>query len=77
MNPERQASEIVADFAAAADRLADMAKGWAAGRFRHHDVSNADAILRGLSALLIELRQGAGAREPSRNFREPLRGAGK
>lgn len=59
MNPERQASEVVADFAAAADRLADMAKDWAAGQFRHNDVSNADAILRGLSALLIELRQGA------------------
>lgn len=58
MNPERQASEIVADFAAAADRLADMAKDWAAGRFRHHDVSNADAILRGLAVLLIELRRG-------------------
>lgn len=59
MNPERQASEIVADFAAAADRLADMAKDWAVGQFHHRDVSNADAILRGLSALLIELRQGA------------------
>lgn len=77
MNPERQASEIVADFAAAADRLADMAKDWAVGQFRHHDVSNADAILRGLSALLIELRQGADAREPSRDFRESSRGAGK
>ncbi|WHZ20702.1 MAG: hypothetical protein OJF55_002851 [Rhodanobacteraceae bacterium] len=54
----RQASEIVADFAAAADRLAAMAKDWAVGQFRHHDMANADAILRGLSALMVELRQG-------------------
>ena len=54
----RQASEIVADFAAAADRLADMAKAWAVGQFRHNDIANADAILRGLAALLIELRHG-------------------
>lgn len=54
----RQASEVVADFAAAADRLQEMAADWAVGQFRHNDVSNADAILRGLAALLIELRQG-------------------
>lgn len=59
MNPERQASEIMADFAAAADRLQAMAADWAVGQFRHRDTENADAILRGLSALLIELRQGA------------------
>lgn len=54
----RQASEVVADFAAAADRLQAMATDWAVGQFRHNDVANADAILRGLAALLIELRQG-------------------
>lgn len=58
MNPERQASEVVADFAAAADRLQAMAADLAVGQFRHNDITNADAILRGLSALLIELRQG-------------------
>jgi hypothetical protein len=54
----RPASEVVADFAAAADRLADMAKAWAVGQFRHNDTANADAILRGLAARLVELRQG-------------------
>jgi len=54
----RPASEVVADFAAAADRLADMAKDWAVGQFRHNDTANADAILRGLAARLVELRQG-------------------
>lgn len=53
----RPAGEVVADFAAAADRLADMAKDWAIGQFRNNDVSNADAVLRGLAALLVELRQ--------------------
>jgi hypothetical protein len=54
----RPTNEAVADFAAAADRLADMAKDWAAGQFRHNDTTNADAILRALAALLVELRQG-------------------
>jgi hypothetical protein len=54
----RPAGEVVADFAAAADRLAAMARDWAVGQFRHNDTANADAILRGLSALLVELRQG-------------------
>jgi hypothetical protein len=53
----RPAGEVVADFAAAADRLAAMAADWSAGQFARNDVSNADAVLRGLSALLIELRQ--------------------
>jgi hypothetical protein len=59
MSAQRQASQVVADFAAAADRLQAMAADWAVGQFRHHDTANADAILRGLAALLIELRQGA------------------
>lgn len=54
----RPAGEVVADFAAAADRLAAMAADWAVGQFRHNDTANADAILRGLAALLVELRQG-------------------
>jgi hypothetical protein len=54
----RPAGEVVADFAAAADRLAAMARDWAMGQFRHNDITNADAILRGLAALLVELRQG-------------------
>jgi len=53
----RPAGEVVADFAAAVDRLADMARDWTAGQFRRNDLSNADAILRGLAALLVELRQ--------------------
>ena len=57
MNTGRQASEVIADFAAAADRLADMGRDWAIGQFRHNDAANADAILRGLAALLGELRQ--------------------
>jgi len=59
MNTSRQASEVIANFTAAADRLADMAKDWAVGQFRHNDIENCDAILRGLAALLGELRQGA------------------
>lgn len=54
----RQASEVIADFAAAADQLQTMAADWAVGQFRHNDITNADAILRGLAAPLIELRQG-------------------
>lgn len=54
----RQASEVVADFAAAADRLQAMAADWSVGQFRRNDLENADAILRGLAALLVELRQG-------------------
>lgn len=52
----RPASEVAADFAAGADRLQRMAADWAIGQFRHHDVANADAILRGLAMLLVELR---------------------
>lgn len=54
----RPAGEVVADFAAAADRLAAMAADWSVGQFRRNDTANADAILRGLAARLVELRQG-------------------
>ena len=52
----RPAGEVVAQ--PAADRLAAMAADWAVGQFRHNDITSADAILRGLAALLVELRQG-------------------
>lgn len=54
----RPAGEVVADFAAAADRLQAMSADWAVGQFRRNDLENADAVLRGLAALLVELRQG-------------------
>lgn len=53
----RQAFAVVANFAAGADRLQAMAADWAVGQFRRNDLANADAILRGLAALLVELRQ--------------------
>jgi hypothetical protein len=52
----RPAGEVVADFAAGSDRLAAFARDWAVGQFRHPFTANADAILRGLAMLLVELR---------------------
>ncbi|HET7561695.1 MAG TPA: hypothetical protein VFJ87_04875 [Rhodanobacteraceae bacterium] len=60
MSADRQASEVIAEFATAADRLTAMAKDWVEGQFRHNDVADADSILRGLTHLLNELRQRSG-----------------
>lgn len=52
----RQASLVVADFAAAADRLAKMAGDWRQGQFCAGDIADADATCEGMHRLLVELR---------------------
>ena len=56
MTPDkRPVSDITAEFAARVDWLSAMAGDWSVGQFRHHDLANADDILRRLVLLLAEL----------------------
>ena len=52
----RQASVVVGDFAAAADRVAAMAKDWRQGQFRRTDTSTAANTIADMNVLLGELR---------------------
>lgn len=52
----RSSAEIVHDFTNAAQSLSAMAGDWSQGQFKPSDLANADAILRGLQHLLVELR---------------------
>lgn len=55
--PGRDAFAIVCDFAAASGRLKAMGADWQQGQFKAGDLSDANATIEGLRALLIELRQ--------------------
>lgn len=55
MSP-RPPVHIVQDFAAGAERLASTATDWQQGQFSTRDLTDADAVLRGMSHCLAELR---------------------
>lgn len=63
MSP-RPLAHIAQDFAAGAENLASTAAEWQQGQFSTRDLTDADAVLRGMSQCLAELR-AKGAQDES------------
>ena len=53
---QRTSADIVANFTDATESLAAIGAAWKQGQFKPADLANADATLRGLQHLLVELR---------------------
>lgn len=53
----RESTVVLCDFGSGAARLSALATDWSNGQFKPSDLPEADALLRGLQHLMVEIRQ--------------------